>query len=103
MTSCYDCELPYDDKWPGDFVIQHKLWPLISPTHNGGGILCPNCMCKRLMNLGMSAVWVVVNTSEIKCKNNIITKIVNMWLNTWNEYKAWRCRCWSNKVNKENK
>ena len=64
MTCCYDCNINYDN-FTCDLVIQNNLWKLISPTHDEGGILCPNCICKRLMNLGLTSVKVTVDTSEL--------------------------------------
>lgn len=93
---CYDCGLDYE-QFGYDFVIQNELWREISPTHNDGGILCSNCMCKRMMNLGMSAIWVVVYTGEIKTKNNPLTKLVNICRYIRNEYKAWQCQRWIDK------
>lgn len=98
-ADCYDCGLDYS-QFPADFVIQNELWEKISPYGGvapSGGILCPNCMCKRLVDLGMSAVWVVVNTGEIEIKNSITAKIVNFLLNTKNAYKTWQCERWINK------
>lgn len=63
MACCYDCKLNYDN-FPCDMVIQDHLWKLISPTNDEGGLLCPNCICKRLMNLGLTAVKVTVDMSE---------------------------------------
>lgn len=83
-NTCYDCGLPYD-QFHADFVIQDELWKKISPSGGHAGLLCANCMCKRLVELGMSAVWVVVNTSEINIKNSIISKIVNLLLNIKNK------------------
>lgn len=96
ICACYDCGLDYD-QFPADFVIQDELWKKISPSKNECGILCPNCMCKRLVELGMSAVWVVVNTGEIEIKNSFTAKIVNFLLNTKNAYKTWQCERWIKK------
>jgi hypothetical protein len=63
-AKCYDCELPYDD-FVCDFTIQNKLWKVISPKHDEGGLLCPLCMIKRLKNLGLSSVNVIVDTTEL--------------------------------------
>lgn len=56
-SHCYDCNLPYKD-FPCDMLIQDDLWELINPTeHQGGGLLCPNCICARLIKLpGMTCV-----------------------------------------------
>lgn len=96
IVRCHDCGLDYS-QFSADFVIQNELWRKISPSKNENGILCPNCMCKRLINLGMSAVWVVVNTGEIEIGNSIIAKVVNFLLNTKNAYKTWKCERWIKK------
>ena len=68
---CYDCGLPYD-KFPCDMVINDKMWKRITPTYReGGGLLCPNCICRRLMQLGGTCVHVVsidVGSFETKLK-----------------------------------
>lgn len=62
---CYDCKLPYD-QFPADMNIQNELWEKINPSfHRGGGLLCPNCICKRLIALGLTAVEVTVDVSEL--------------------------------------
>jgi hypothetical protein len=48
---CYDCGLDYR-KFPCDMIIDDVLWELIKPCHyKGAGLLCPNCICRRLMKL----------------------------------------------------
>lgn len=49
-TRCYDCGLLYRD-FPCDMVINDSLWIRISPhkTDKEAGLLCPNCICKRLI------------------------------------------------------
>lgn len=51
---CYDCGRPYGDEhgFP-DLVIPNEAWTRISPTGDGGGLLCPSCICKRLHDEGM--------------------------------------------------
>lgn len=70
MDCCYDCKLNYDN-FPCDMVIQNHLWTLISPTNDEGGLLCPNCICKRLMKLGLTAVKVTVDMSEFAKADNL--------------------------------
>lgn len=64
IAKCFDCELSYED-FICDFVIQNKLWKVISPTHDGGGLLCPNCIIIRLTGLGLTSVNVIVDTTEL--------------------------------------
>jgi len=62
---CYDCGLKYD-KFPCDMVIQDELWELINPSQRkDGGLLCPNCICARLIQLGLTSVHVTVNTAML--------------------------------------
>jgi len=50
---CYDCGLPYGSPAWVDVVIPDDMWQKISPTGHSGGVLCFNCMNKRLHNLGL--------------------------------------------------
>ncbi len=62
---CYDCGLKYDE-FPCDMVIQDELWEMINPSHRKqGGLLCPNCICARLIQLGLTSVHVMVNTATL--------------------------------------
>lgn len=62
---CFDCLMPYKE-FPCDMVIQNDLWEVISPSYDyGAGLLCPNCICKRIMSLGVTRVLVTVDTSEL--------------------------------------
>jgi hypothetical protein len=53
---CYDCELPYNSpKW-ADVIVVDEIWEQINPSiHKGGGLLCFNCICGRLEELGIKA------------------------------------------------
>lgn len=56
---CYDCGLPYDE-FPCDMVINDNMWEIITPSvRKTGGLLCPNCICRRLMQIGATCVHVV--------------------------------------------
>ncbi len=73
MLCCFDCNLDYS-KFPCDMIIQNVLWDVISPSKDKGcGILCPNCVCKRLMSLGLTRVLVTVDTSELIDSKNYET------------------------------
>ena len=75
MGSCYRCNLPYD-QFSCDMIIQGDLWELINPSkHPGGGLLCPDCICVRLMELRingnhLSAVHCVVDVAELLPKKS---------------------------------
>ena len=52
-VGCYDCGLPYgSDAW-ADFVCDHDIWKQISPTGDEGGLLCVNCMNRRMVEKGL--------------------------------------------------
>lgn len=56
---CYDCGLPYDE-FPCDIVVNNKMWEQINPSlRKDGGLLCPNCLCGRLTQLGGTCVHIV--------------------------------------------
>lgn len=93
-AECYDCQMDYDD-FPCDFGIQDELWAKISPSGNGGSLLCPNCMCRRMSNkLGMCGVSAVVITNGIEIDNNLLVKVVNIWFLIRNRYRQWRLERW---------
>lgn len=47
-SKCFDCGWQYGAEGWVDLVLPNWAWNKISPRGNGGGILCPNCICKRL-------------------------------------------------------
>jgi hypothetical protein len=52
---CYDCLLPHPEG--NDCVLPDDVWEQINPTESeGGGILCANCIMRRLDFLGISDV-----------------------------------------------
>ena len=52
-TKCFDCGLPYSDGGFQDLVIPDWAWCKISPYKNEGGLLCPNCINRRLVRMGI--------------------------------------------------
>lgn len=62
---CLDCQLPYSC-FVCDFTVQNNLWNLISPTKDEGGLLCPMCMIKRLKELGLPSINVMVDLTNLK-------------------------------------
>lgn len=65
IGKCADCGMDYND-FVIDMVIQNKLWEMINPTyHKGCGLLCPNCICARLAELGLCSVNVIVDLSDL--------------------------------------
>ncbi len=65
------CGIKYQD-FPADMLIQDTLWELICPTPldgwKTGGVLCPNCICKKLIELGLTRVEVIVDAVELMGK-----------------------------------
>lgn len=49
---CFDCGLPYSDDRFWDLVIDDAAWKQIAPI-DGDGLLCPNCICRRLHQRGI--------------------------------------------------
>lgn len=54
---CYDCNLPYKD-FPLDALVHNDIWELIraEDLEEDVGILCPNCICRRLRKLGATCL-----------------------------------------------
>lgn len=65
-SQCYDCGLSYED-FICDMLIQPHVWELINPTfHRGCGLLCPNCICRRLVRgLGLTCVNCMVDLVDL--------------------------------------
>ena len=59
--SCYDCGLEYSsDAW-ADIHLPDDTWELINPSVNkGGGLLCFNCITRRLTFLGLTNVKIEI-------------------------------------------
>jgi len=55
---CYDCGLLYTSNAWADIVVPDNIWKLITPNkeHWQGGLLCFNCMNKRLTELKLDNV-----------------------------------------------
>lgn len=53
-AKCADCGRPYADPGFPDFIIPNEAWRRISPTGDGGGLLCPSCICARLSREGIT-------------------------------------------------
>ncbi|KKK67572.1 hypothetical protein LCGC14_2952710, partial [marine sediment metagenome] len=56
-TDCVDCGRHYGDEYGfPDLVLPSDIWAAISPRGDGGGMLCPSCICKRLADRGLENV-----------------------------------------------
>ena len=56
VVACRDCGVPYSGLGL-DLVLPDQQWKKICPE---GGILCPNCICKRAAKFDRTAVlaWI---------------------------------------------
>ncbi len=65
---CYDCGLWYGgDAW-ADIVVKDEIWEFINPSeYKGGGLLCFNCMNRRLTFLGLEDVPMVIGSGPFVC------------------------------------
>lgn len=54
--SCDDCGIDYQSLEWADVVIPDAIWKRISQNNDEGGLLCFNCMNKRLKYLGLTNV-----------------------------------------------
>lgn len=54
---CEDCGRRYGNEhgFP-DLVISDEAWEAIMPDREGGGLLCPSCICARLSVAGLMNV-----------------------------------------------
>ena len=59
--ACYDCGLEYScDAW-ADVSLPDDIWELINPSVNkGGGLLCFNCITRRLSFIGIENVKIKI-------------------------------------------
>ncbi len=54
IAVCYDCGRAYGNKhgFP-DLLVQKSTWKKISPKEYGGGLLCPSCLIRRIVSVGL--------------------------------------------------
>lgn len=52
VVGCEDCGRPYGDEhgFP-DLIVPAWIWEQLMPCRDGGGLLCPSCMCARAYKL----------------------------------------------------
>lgn len=62
---CLDCGEKYGSQRFPDLIIDDDAWKAISPNHDGGGLLCPNCICARLEATGLSNVGSVFRSGPL--------------------------------------
>lgn len=63
-VKCFDCGFPYGAPGWIEAVIPDRYWKIISPTQDEGGILCINCISKRLVEHKLNRVPVWLNGTE---------------------------------------
>ena len=59
---CEDCGVHYFDLG-ADLVLPDQVWRVIHPSGEGG-ILCANCICRRVSACGGTAVLAWVNNLD---------------------------------------
>lgn len=53
---CFDCGRCYGDEYGfPDLIVDNEIWAVIAPMADGGGLLCPCCMCRRMHLAGITA------------------------------------------------
>ena len=61
--TCYDCGLWYGCSSWVDAIVPNDVWELINPSeHEGSGLLCFNCMTRRVEFLGCESVPISLNS-----------------------------------------
>ncbi len=55
-AKCADCKTPYGKEGWIEAIVPDKVWEFISPTRSGGGLLCINCISKRLAKYGLRRI-----------------------------------------------
>lgn len=66
MASCYDCGLEYGGIGWIEAIIPDKVWDMIRPKgyHKGCGLLCINCISRRLARKGLKNIPVWLSGTE---------------------------------------
>lgn len=61
-AECFDCKWDYGAPGFPDLLIPTWAWNKIAPhkngigTEGGAGLLCPNCICRRLSEAGIQNI-----------------------------------------------
>ena len=74
MAGCADCGLEYGDDGFPDLIIPLWAWEKISPTRDEGGLLCPNCINRRLVEYPIQCAGAfmsgnIISVSETEMNN----------------------------------
>lgn len=76
---CYDCGIDYGGAEWTDVALPDEIWELINPTdREGGGILCFNCIVRRLKFLGLENVPYYIGSGPL-CDYTVDGKVVRTW------------------------
>lgn len=83
-AECFDCKRPYGDEhgFP-DLIIPFWAWKQISPTGDGGGLLCPSCICQRLHDAGLRCEGAFMSGPIISVSDptmNVLSRVENIEL-----------------------
>lgn len=62
LPACADCGLIYGDRGWCDIVVPTDVWLIISPTKSQGGLLCFNCIARRLEIWGLRNVPLMIGS-----------------------------------------
>ena len=53
--ACLDCKRRYGDQYGfPDLIVSDEVWEAICPGMDGGGLLCPSCICARAHAAGIA-------------------------------------------------
>lgn len=78
MCRCHDCQRPYSDNGFQDLLVQKSVWKIISPTGGEGGMLCPSCLVRRIVDAGLKDVPAVfVSGPLVMISEQEMKKILN--------------------------
>ena len=57
LGACLDCSRKYGEEhgFP-DLIVSNATWKKVCPEHAPGGLLCPSCLIRRLVRLGLTNV-----------------------------------------------
>lgn len=65
-AECFDCGLEYGSRGWCDVVVPNDIWKSISPSGDEGGLLCFNCIARRLEGMGMFDVELKVTSGPFR-------------------------------------
>jgi hypothetical protein len=66
--ACLDCHRKYGDihGFP-DLIVPDWVWEKINPGSDGGGLLCPSCLCGRAARLGLQNIEAQFTSGPFLC------------------------------------